>query len=125
VRLTGRTDFPGGDAGEQYDAITRKLFTLPDETKVFPAHDYRGNACSTIGEEKRLNSRIAGRSREAYIALMNNLGMPLPEKIQEALQANVSAIDDDSVKFPNYAHAAQDRARAGIRFQVVHAQGCA
>jgi len=109
VRLTGRTDFPGGDAGEQYDAITRKLFTLPDETKVFPAHDYRGNACSTIGEEKLSNSRIAGRSREAYIALMNNLGMPLPEKIQEALQANVSAIDDDSVKFPSYAQLTQTR----------------
>jgi sulfur dioxygenase len=107
VKGTGRTDFPGGDAGEQYDAITRKLFTLPDEVRVFPAHDYRGNVGSTIGEEKRSNPRIAGRSREAYIALMNNLGMPLPEKIQEALQANESAIDDNSVKFPSLAQLAQ------------------
>jgi rhodanese-related sulfurtransferase len=76
---------------------------------VFRGHDYRGNVCSTIGEEKRLNPRIAGRSREAYVALMNNLGMPLPEKIQEALQANVSAIDDDSVKFPTYAQLTQAR----------------
>lgn len=77
---------------EQYDAITRKRFTLPDEIQVFPAHDYRGYFCSTIGEEKRFNARIAGRSRDAYIALMSNLGMPLPEKIQEALQVNESAI---------------------------------
>ncbi|HJU11169.1 MAG TPA: MBL fold metallo-hydrolase [Candidatus Binataceae bacterium] len=100
---TGRTDFPGGDAGAQYDAITQKLFTLPDSILVFPAHDYRGNVCSTIGDEKRSNARIAGRSRDAYIALMNNLGMPLPTKIQEALQANESAIEDDSVKFPTMA----------------------
>jgi sulfur dioxygenase len=103
VRGTGRTDFPGGDAGEQYDAIVDKLLTLPDETRILPAHDYRGNVCSTIGEEKRFNPRISGRSRDAYIALMNNLGMPLPEKIQEALQANQSAIEDDTVKFPNLA----------------------
>ncbi len=109
VRGTGRTDFPGGDAGEQYDAIVRKLFTLPDEIRVFPAHDYRGHVCSTIGEEKRMNPRIMGRSRDAYIALMNNLGMPLPEKIQEALQANESAIDDDSVKFPSFAQLTQVR----------------
>ena len=109
VRSTGRTDFPGGDAGEQYDAIMGKLFTLPDEIRVFPAHDYRGNVCSTIGEEKRANPKLVGRSRDAYIALMNNLGMPLPEKIQEALQANESAIDDDSVKFPSFAQLTQVR----------------
>jgi sulfur dioxygenase len=103
VRGTGRTDFPGGDPGAQYDAITQKLFTLPDSTVVFPAHDYRGNVSSTIGDEKRSNARIAGRSRDAYITLMNNLGMPLPAKIQEALQANESAIDDDSLKFPTLA----------------------
>jgi sulfur dioxygenase len=109
VRGTGRTDFPGGDAGAQYDSITRKLFTLPDSTLVFPAHDYRGNVCSTIGDEKRWNARIAGRSREAYVTLMNNLGMPLPAKIQEALQANESAIDDDSLKFPTLAQLSEVR----------------
>lgn len=106
---TGRTDFPGGDPGALYDAITNKLFSLPDSMLVFPAHDYRGNLCSTIADEKRLNPKIAGRSRDAYIALMNNLGMPLPEKIQEALQANESAIDDDSVKFPSLAQLNQVR----------------
>jgi rhodanese-related sulfurtransferase len=100
---TGRTDFPGGDPGAQYDAITQKLFALPEAMRVYPAHDYRGNVCSTIGDQKHSNARIAGRSREAYITLMNNLGMPLPAKVQEALQANESAIDDDSLKFPSLA----------------------
>jgi len=100
IHGTGRADFAGGDAGAQFDSITRKLFALPDETLVFPAHDYRGHSHSTIGEEKRTNPRVAGHTREAYVELMNNLGLPLPEKIQEALQANLSAIEDGSVHFP-------------------------
>jgi glyoxylase-like metal-dependent hydrolase (beta-lactamase superfamily II)/rhodanese-related sulfurtransferase len=100
---TGRADFAGGDAGEQYDSITRKLFWLPDETLMFPAHDYRGNTHSTIGHEKRHNPRIAGRTREQYIALMASLNFPLPDKIQEVLQPNQSAIDDDRTKFPDLA----------------------
>jgi len=100
IHGTGRCDFAGGDAGEQYDAITQKLFSLPDETLVFPAHDYRGHTHSTIGEEKRTNPRVSRRTRETYIELMNNLGMPLPDKIQEALQPNQSAIEDESVHFP-------------------------
>jgi glyoxylase-like metal-dependent hydrolase (beta-lactamase superfamily II)/rhodanese-related sulfurtransferase len=103
VHATGRADFAGGDPGAQYDSITQKLFALPDSTLVFPAHDYRGHTHSTIGEEKRANPRLAGRTRAAYVELMNNLGLPLPEKIQEALQANQSAIEDDSVKFPSLA----------------------
>lgn len=98
---TGRADFAGGDAGKQYDAITGLLFALPNDTLVFPAHDYRGNHNSTIGKEKTSNPRVSGRSRDEYIHMMNNLGLPLPDKIQEALQANQSAIDDDSVKFPD------------------------
>ena len=98
---TGRADFAGGDAGQQYDAITQKLFTLPDETLVYPAHDYRGNTCSTIGGEKQQNPRIAGRTREQYVALMASLNFPLPDKIQEVLQPNQTAIDDDKTKFPD------------------------
>lgn len=103
IHGTGRSDFAGGDAGEQYDAITQKLFTLPEETLVFPAHDYRGHTHSTIGEEKRTNPRVAGRSRQGYIELMANLGLPLPQGIQESLQPNQSAIEDDSVQFPTLA----------------------
>src|ERR1022692_491453 len=98
---TGRADFAGGDAGKQYDAVTQQLFTLPNDTLVFPAHDYRGNHYSTIEQEKTSNPRVGGRSREEYIKIMNNLGLPLPDKIQEALQANQSAIDDDWLKFPD------------------------
>ena len=100
IHGTGRTDFAGGDAGDQYDSIVHKLFTLSDTTLVFPAHDYRGHTQSTIGEEKRTNPRVTGRTREAYVSLMNNLGLALPEKIQEVLQPNQSAIEDESVKFP-------------------------
>jgi len=98
---TGRADFPGGDAGAQYDGIMSALFTLPDDTKVFPAHDYRGNQVSTIRQEKTSNPRVAGRTRTQYVDIMKNLGLPLPDKIQESLQANQSAIDDDSLKFPD------------------------
>jgi glyoxylase-like metal-dependent hydrolase (beta-lactamase superfamily II)/rhodanese-related sulfurtransferase len=103
IHGTGRCDFAGGDAGEQYDAITQKLFSLPDETLVFPAHDYRGHTHSTIGEEKRTNPRVVGRTRQQYIELMNNLGLSLPDKIQEVLQPNQSAIEDESLRFPPLA----------------------
>ncbi|HXW84845.1 MAG TPA: MBL fold metallo-hydrolase, partial [Candidatus Binataceae bacterium] len=75
IHGTGRADFAGGDPGAQYDSITRKLFTLPEETLVFPGHDYRGHTQSTIGEEKRSNPRLAGKTRNDYINLMNNLGL--------------------------------------------------
>jgi glyoxylase-like metal-dependent hydrolase (beta-lactamase superfamily II)/rhodanese-related sulfurtransferase len=96
---SGRTDFPGGDAGEQYDAVTQKLFTLPDETLVFPGHDYKGNTSSTIGEEKRTNKRFLRKSRQDYIQLMAKLGIPLPDRIQEALQINQSGFEADEVAF--------------------------
>jgi glyoxylase-like metal-dependent hydrolase (beta-lactamase superfamily II) len=86
----GRTDFQGGDAGALYDAIHARLFTLPDETCVFPAHDYKGHTSSTIGEEKRSNTRIAQKTREEFIELMNGLGLPPPKKLDVALEANLA-----------------------------------
>jgi rhodanese-related sulfurtransferase len=103
IRGTGRADFAGGDAGIQYDSITGKLFELPDDTLVFPGHDYRGNTQSTIGEEKQHNPRIAGRSRKQYVELMDSIEFPLPSKIQEVLQPNQTAIDDDRTAFPDLA----------------------
>jgi len=79
---SGRTDFPGGDAGAQYDAATARLFHLPDETVVWPGHDYKGRTSSTIGEERRANARFVGRTREEYVALMASLGLPFP-RVQE------------------------------------------
>lgn len=109
IRGTGRCDFAGGDPGDQFDSITQKIFTLPDTTLVFPAHDYRGNTHSTVGDEKRSNPRLAGRTRPEYIEVMNNLGLPLPDKIQEVLQPNQSALDDDRLRFPSLAELNQVR----------------
>jgi sulfur dioxygenase len=109
IHGTGRSDFAGGDAGIQYDSIMRKLFTLPDEVLVFPAHDYRGHTQSSIGEEKRSNPRLAGKTRADYISLMNNLGLPLPDGIQEALQPNQSDVEASALKFPTLAQLNQVR----------------
>ncbi|MBI2089083.1 MAG: MBL fold metallo-hydrolase [Deltaproteobacteria bacterium] len=119
IRGTGRCDFAGGDPGEQFDSVTQKLFVLPDETLVFPAHDYRGNTQSTIGEEKRFNPRISGRTRGEYVDLMNNLGLPLPDKIQEVLQPNQSALDDDRLRFPSLAELNQVRQLTPNRVQAL------
>ena len=75
-------------AGQLYHSITEQLFALPDETLVYPGHDYRGLTVSTIGEEKRWNPRVAGRSRAEFIQLMANLKLGLPKKIMEAVPAN-------------------------------------
>ena len=101
IGATGRTDFPGGDAGKQYDAIVDHLFTLPEETVVWPAHDYRGHTSSSIGEEKRSNPRFQGKSREEYVALMGGLGLPFPHKIEMSLQVNQSGFEADEVSFPS------------------------
>ncbi len=103
IKGTGRTDFAGGNPAEEYDSIIEKLFTLPDETLVFPAHDYRGNTQSTIGEEKLENPRIKGKNKEQFIQVMENLGLPLPEKIQEVLQLNQTELDDDLYELPSIA----------------------
>ncbi len=97
---SGRTDFPGGDAGSQYDAVTQRLFTLPDDTIVWPGHDYKGRTSSTIGAERRSNPRFLGKSRAQYIEQMANLGLDLPDRIQEVLQVNQSSFETGEVAFP-------------------------
>lgn len=94
---SGRTDFAGGDAGASYDSVTTKLFRLPDHFAVWPGHDYKGRTSSTIGEEKRTNPRFAGKSRDEYIALMNNLALSLPERVQQVLQVNQSGFEAEEV----------------------------
>ena len=88
IRGCGRTDFQSGDPGLLYDCVTTKLFTLPEETLVYPGHDYRGHQVSTIGEEKQYNPRFVGKDRTAFIEFMNNLDLPNPQKIMEAVPAN-------------------------------------
>jgi glyoxylase-like metal-dependent hydrolase (beta-lactamase superfamily II) len=89
VRGCGRTDFQEGDAGKLWDSVHARLFSLPDATLVYPAHDYRGMTVSTIGEEKRHNPRLGGtRTRPEFVELMAALDLPPPAKIAEALPAN-------------------------------------
>ncbi len=88
IRGCGRTDFQGGNAGLLYDAIVHRLFTLPDKTQVYPGHDYRGFTVSTIGEERQFNPRFSGQTRQSFITLMENLNLPNPQKIAEAVSAN-------------------------------------
>src|SRR6187401_2995968 len=89
IRGTGRTDFQNGDPRAQYDSIFNKLLKLPDETMVFPAHDYKGDTVSTIGEEKRFNPRLQVRSVDDYIELMNNLKLANPKLMDVVLPANM------------------------------------
>lgn len=88
IQGCGRTDFQSGDAGQLYDSITQKLFTLPDTTRVWPGHDYHGRTQSTIGAEKTANPRLAGKTRAQFVQLMNALNLPRPRRIDEAVPAN-------------------------------------
>ena len=89
IRGTGRTDFQNGDPHAQYESIFHRLLRLPDETMVFPAHDYKGDTVSTIGEEKRYNPRLQVKSIDEYAALMNNLNLSNPKMMDVAVPANM------------------------------------
>jgi sulfur dioxygenase len=86
----GRTDFQSGSSQELYKSITEKLFTLPDDTIVYPGHDYHGKKQSTIGEEKKHNPRLAGKTMDEFVAIMDNLNLPKPKLIDQAVPANLS-----------------------------------
>jgi glyoxylase-like metal-dependent hydrolase (beta-lactamase superfamily II)/rhodanese-related sulfurtransferase len=89
IRGTGRTDFQNGSSRAQYESIFNRLLKLPDETMVFPAHDYKGDTVSTIGEERRYNPRLQVRSVDEYIELMANLKLPNPKMMDVAVPANM------------------------------------
>ncbi|HYY83024.1 MAG TPA: MBL fold metallo-hydrolase [Beijerinckiaceae bacterium] len=89
IRGTGRTDFQNGDPRAQYEAIFNRLLRLPEETLVFPAHDYKGDTVSTIGEEKAFNPRLQVGSVDEYVALMNGLNLPNPKMMDVAVPANM------------------------------------
>ncbi|SCW86774.1 Glyoxylase, beta-lactamase superfamily II [Rhizobium mongolense subsp. loessense] len=89
IRGTGRTDFQNGNPFQQYDSIFNKLLKLPDETLVYPAHDYKGDTVSTIGEEKLFNPRLKVSSADEYADLMNNLKLPNPKMMDVAVPANI------------------------------------
>ena len=89
IRGTGRTDFQNGDPRAQYESIFSRLLKLPEETMIFPAHDYKGDTVSTIGEEKRFNPRLQVKTADDYVALMNNLHLPNPKMMDVAVPANM------------------------------------
>jgi glyoxylase-like metal-dependent hydrolase (beta-lactamase superfamily II)/rhodanese-related sulfurtransferase len=89
IRGTGRTDFQNGDARAQYDSIFNKLLKLPDETMIFPAHDYKGETVSTVAEEKAFNPRLQVKSVDEYAELMGKLNLPNPKMMDVAVPANM------------------------------------
>jgi glyoxylase-like metal-dependent hydrolase (beta-lactamase superfamily II) len=85
----GRTDFQSGDPAALYHSVHNKLFSLPDETLVYPAHDYEQRFVSSIAQEKARNPRLGGaRSQDDFVALMNGLDLPYPRKIDFAVPGN-------------------------------------
>lgn len=90
IRGTGRTDFQNGDARAQYDSLFHKLLELPEETLVFPAHDYKGWMVSTIGEELAHNPRLQVKSIDEYVELMDNLKLADPKLMDVAVPANLA-----------------------------------
>jgi glyoxylase-like metal-dependent hydrolase (beta-lactamase superfamily II) len=89
IRGTGRTDFQNGDSRSAYDSLFDKLLKLPDDTRVYPGHDYKGWTVSTIGEERRFNPRLQVKSAEDYVALMGQLKLATPKLMDVAVPANL------------------------------------
>jgi sulfur dioxygenase len=87
----GRTDFQSGSSAALYRSLTEVLFALPDETTVWPGHDYQGRSHSTIGAEKRGNARVAGKTLAEFKAIMDELHLPQPKRLHEAVPANLSS----------------------------------
>ena len=113
IRGTGRTDFQNGDPRAQYDSIFNKLLKLPDDTLVFPAHDYKGETVSTIGEEKAFNPRLQVKSIDQYVELMNNLNLPNPKMMDVAVPANMRVgFAQEAIAQRGWAVSARRRDRA-------------
>jgi len=89
-RSTGRTDFQSGDPCKSWNSIVNRLFQLPDNTRVYAGHDYKGWTMSTIGEEKQFNPRLAGKTQDEYVQIMNHLNLPNPKMMDIAIPANLA-----------------------------------
>tara|TARA_B100001027_G_scaffold57905_1_gene39100 strand:- start:188 stop:868 length:681 start_codon:yes stop_codon:yes gene_type:complete len=89
INGTGRTDFQNGSSKDAYDSIFNRLLKLPDETLLYPAHDYKGETVSTIGKEKKSNPRLQVRNVDEYIEIMNNLNLRKPERIDYNVASNL------------------------------------
>jgi len=90
INGTGRTDFQNGNPKDAYNSIFNKLLKLPDETFLYPAHDYKGEKVSTIGKEKKQNPRLQVDSVNQYIEIMNNLNLKKPDQIELNISKNIN-----------------------------------
>ena len=97
INGTGRTDFQSGSPYDAYDSLFNKLLKLPENTLVFPAHDYKGKKNSTIGNEKNNNPRLQVSSKEEYAEIMNNLNLPNPKMLDIAVPANLKGLTLDKI----------------------------
>jgi len=112
IRGTGRTDFQNGDPRAEYHSIFGRLLKLPDATLVYPAHDYKGDTVSTIGEEKAFNPRLQVKSVEEYVDLMNNLKLANPKMMDVAVPANMKVgLAQEEIARRGWAVTAQDAQR--------------
>ena len=89
INGTGRTDFQNGNAKDAYNSIFNRLLKLPDETLLYPAHDYKGEKVSTIGKEKKQNPRLQVKNVDEYINIMNNLDLKKPDKLESNVSRNI------------------------------------
>jgi sulfur dioxygenase len=109
IRGTGRTDFQNGNPRAQYESLFGKLLKLPDETLVYPAHDYKGDTVSTIGEERAFNPRLQVKSADEYVDLMNNLKLPNPKMMDVAVPANMHiGLAQEEVRRKGWAVSAEE-----------------
>ena len=90
INGTGRTDFQNGNPYDQYNSLFDRLLKLNDDTLIYPAHDYKGDTVSTIGEEKKFNPRLQVSSAQEYATIMNNLNLANPKMMDVAVPANTS-----------------------------------
>jgi sulfur dioxygenase len=110
----GRADFQSGSAADLYRSLTQVLFALPEHTTVWPGHDYRGRTHSTIGQEKKTNSRVAGRTQAQFEAAMQALNLPRPKRMDEAVPANLtSGLRHDADAAADAPHSRTDQGYAG------------
>ena len=90
INGTGRTDFQNGNSKDAYNSIFNKLLKLPEETLLYPAHDYKGEKVSTIGKEKKFNPRLQVNSVDEYVDIMNNLNLKKPSEIETNVSRNIN-----------------------------------
>jgi glyoxylase-like metal-dependent hydrolase (beta-lactamase superfamily II)/rhodanese-related sulfurtransferase len=109
IRGTGRTDFQNGDPRAQYESLFGRLLKLPDETLVYPAHDYKGDTVSTIGEERACNPRLRVKSAQEYVDLMNSLNLTNPKMMDVAVPANMrQGLAQEEIAQRGWAYSAEE-----------------